>query len=798
LILALVLFSGCSSPEEKAQEFYENGMKLFEEGKFHKARLEFRNALQIDKKMVDAWYGLALISEKNGKWKEHFGILKSVIELDPKHIKAHLKLGRLLLVSGQLDESLETSKILMSLDSEDANVLSLHAAILLKLEDTEGAVEFAKKALDIQKNIPEALIVLATEKLNNDSIDEAIKYLDRGLESEPDNVALNLVKLQALQTLKDVQGIEKILNYLINIDPENKRFSHTLAKFYIQNNRKQEAEKIYRDLALANPDDIQSKLNVIRFVKSVNGIEAAISELKTYIEKDPGNVELQFVLAQFYQSVNQSKEAVAYLEKLAEKKDSVEVSVRAKGMLAVIAYKNREEEKVKRLINEILEVEPRNQHALLLKAADQLQQKNTDQAISNLRTILKESSGSAPALRLLAKAHEINNAPELAEDIYARAFEASKQAPDYALEYAVFLLKIGRTERAASILEDALRLKPDHWSMLTLLAELRVKMNDWLEAQKLAERIAKLEKSGQVSQQIMGAVYAGRQNYEKSLESFKEAYNASPTSSQRPMISLVRAYVRANKLNEAHDFLDSVLELNKNNNNARLLKAEIHLLQGEINLAIQVYKKAIDTDPSLILAYYNLAKVYLRLGKADDALSVLDDGIATSPENIALLMAIAGIFEGKGEYGKAIDKYEKIIRIKPDDLIAINNLASLLSEYRDDEDSLNRAFKLASSFQDAAIPQFIDTLGWIYYKQGKYQEANELILKAAEKSPKDVGILFHLGMSYESLNEADNARVQFRRILEIAGDRNFALRQKVEEALARLGVENEIKAVVNQ
>ena len=57
LLLAVVFVAACSSPEDKAQNYYERGMKFLSQQDYVKASIEFKNALQIKKDLVGrmAW-----------------------------------------------------------------------------------------------------------------------------------------------------------------------------------------------------------------------------------------------------------------------------------------------------------------------------------------------------------------------------------------------------------------------------------------------------------------------------------------------------------------------------------------------------------------------------------------------------------------------------------------------------------------------------------------------------------------------------------------------------------------------
>ena len=140
VILPFLLIVGCASPIEQANAYYEKGMALLKKGDLEKAQLEFRNALQIKKNLTTAMYGLALIAEKKGDWKQMFGLLISVVEQDPNHLEAQVKLGRLLLAAGQLDKALDASNKALALNKDDPSVITLHAGVLLKMGDAKGAI----------------------------------------------------------------------------------------------------------------------------------------------------------------------------------------------------------------------------------------------------------------------------------------------------------------------------------------------------------------------------------------------------------------------------------------------------------------------------------------------------------------------------------------------------------------------------------------------------------------------------------------------------------------------------------
>src|SRR5262249_50733792 len=152
--------------------------------------------------------------------------------------------------------------------------------------------------------------------------------------------------------------------------------------------------------------------------------------------------------------------------------------------------------------------------------------------------------------------------------------------------------------------------------------------------------------------------------------------------------------------------------------------------------------------PKNSIGYQALASFYIDhsdLGKAQD---VIRAGLTQQPDSADLHLLLANTLELKEDYDGAIKEYESVLNNEPRSLVAANNLASLLADYRTDKASLERAASVAASLQKSPVPQFKDTLGWIDYQKGDYQNAVPLLEQAAAALPNRALIHYHLGMSY--------------------------------------------------
>jgi cellulose synthase operon protein C len=116
----------------------------------------------------------------------------------------------------------------------------------------------------------------------------------------------------------------------------------------------------------------------------------------------------------------------------------------------------------------------------------------------------------------------------------------------------------------------------------------------------------------------------------------------------------------------------------------------------------------------------------------------------------------------------------------------MNNLASLLLDYRTDKASLDRAYALADGLKDSNIPQFQDTVGWAQYRRGDFNKAIPILESAQAKLPNLASIRYHLGMSYIEARQREKAAEQLKAALQLEPD-GSPLKEKIQSALRSIG-----------
>ncbi len=783
-LFLLMCVAGCSTPEEKAEKYYEKGMALLEKNP-DKAKLEFQNALQIKKNMTKAMYGVALVAERKGDWKATFGLLNKVLQQDPKHIEALVKTGQILLAGGKLDIALERSNKALEIDKNNVLALNLRAAVQLKLNDAKGAIEYANLALANDPGNQDAYVLLATERLSAKDDVKAIEYLDKALVKDEKNIAVQLIRIKALENMSKVQEAEKSYQNVIRLFPDTSYVRKSYAQFLLKYDRKGEAEQQLRAIAQSNPKDMEAKLDVVRFLIATKDATAGRLELESFVKKEPENYELAFALANLYQVQKDLAQEDKLLNQISQKAGDTANGFKSRVLRAYNFTQAGKIDEAKILLNSILDKDKSNGQALILRASLALEAKNYDAAIIDLRTVLRDSPDASDAALMLAQAHESSGSPELAEEHYIQAFKSSKFSPTYGIPYTQFLMRRKQPERAEKALEDMLAANPSDAFVMRSLAQAKISRGDYAGAQQLADNAKKIGNKNILSDQILGAISFSKNDLEGTLSAFKRAHETDPNDSQ-PIIAIVRTYVQAGKTKEAISFINSVLKASPNNIEAKLILGQLYFTEGNTQKANQVFAEAIQAQPNNPIGYQELAAAQQQANQNEEAEKTINQGLLVAPNDFKLKLSKAGIFESAGRYEDAIKVYEQMLKDRPDSEIISNNLASLLSDHRTDGASISRAYELAKISKDSQIPQFLDTFGWASYKAGKFDEAEKALKTAVEKLPEVAIFHYHLAKVYIAKHNNLQAKQSLEQAIKYSENQQFDQKDDANQLLKSL------------
>ncbi|WP_416396436.1 tetratricopeptide repeat protein [Allohahella sp. A8] len=777
----------CSSPEEKSRAFLEKGESHLASGDLSAASVEYRNALEYDKSNTDALFGIAKVLEAQAKWPELYRTLKRVVAEDPENTEARARYARLLLAAGQLDEALEQTEILAKALPEDPDTLVMRAGALFKVGDEAGGQAVIDKAIQLNPDNSDALLLLATRKMADGEAQAALELLERGVKQSPKSLSMQLMKVQALNELKDYKSAIGVFQQLVDFYPDNTELAKTLARQYMIAGRRDDAATALK----AHADSQLSPTAVLAYVEFVLGVEsgeAAAKVLESYVPRVEAGHELAFALADLHIRNDEPELAKQLMVELAQEEGDKAIGLKAKNQLIALAYMNKDIETAKKLVEEVLVADPKNAAALTHRARNLLIENDAESAIRELRAAQRIEPKSSEILLLLAKAHRQQGDNALAADYYGQAVDAGKGNASAAVqadlvgEYASFMVSQKNFQQADALVSPYVGDDATSVKLLQLAAQIKLSTGQWSEAQRLADRMHQLGEGDATVEQIRGTALMEQAQFDAGIDSFKQAQAAAPEGI-RPMAALVGAYVKADKRAEAEAFLSDVLRTDPKNVYAHILQGSLFAHYGEVDAALKSYEKAREAAPKQVEGYLEGVNLLIGLQRFDEAESLARVGMETVEDRLALSLALGQLLEMQRRPDEAATVYASMLETNPELDVVANNLASILSASGRPED-LERAAKLAERFRTSKIPHFQDTLGWIYYKQNKLADAKYLLEQASEAFGDHPEVNYHLGMVLVAQNRFSRARELLQ--TAAASEVDFVGRQEARDALAKL------------
>lgn len=218
---------------------------------------------------------------------------------------------------------------------------------------------------------------------------------------------------------------------------------------------------------------------------------------------------------------------------------------------------------------------------------------------------------------------------------------------------------------------------------------------------------------------------------------------------------------------------------------AQIRLSEMRGDEGKPDEAIEILEALMKSKPSPRVAYglgevYRGSKDYAKAIKAYDQAVSLSGG-AADDDMWSVYYVRAMAFDELDEWEKAEADLKKALEYRPGNPHVLNYLGYSWADRNinlpEARDMLMKA--LAKSPAD---PFITDSLGWVFFREGKLAEATQLLERAVSLKPYDPVLNDHLGDVYEKVGRTLEARYQWRRALDYADAEKDA---KVIEAIRK-------------
>jgi len=278
-------------------------------------------------------------------------------------------------------------------------------------------------------------------------------------------------------------------------------------------------------------------------------------------------------------------------------------------------------------------------------------------------------------------------------------------------------------------------------------------------------------------------------------------------------LQLARLFYHQQAFQPAQEQFLAVLESDSNNTEALYTVARISFQQKDYPRALQYFRRTTGLLPKMAEGWVSLGNCFLALDQPDSAaaafekarrLGVKQDidrligaGYSLSekyreaipffqnqyrkkPKDPDLMFGLAVAYERSGDFDNAVTMFKKLLELDPKSAIVLNYLGYM---YADKGVNLEEAKDLVARALEAEPDNafYIDSMGWVFYKTGRFEEARQSLEKAVSLLPTDATLRDHLGDVYLSLNLKQQAVEQWQKSLELDPGKEM-IQEKIDAA----------------
>lgn len=605
------------------------------------------------------------------------------------------------------------------------------------------------------------------------------------------------------------------------------------------------ALKEYQAAIAADPDSEFLKIELVRFYGRTDRLDDAVKEAEALLEKNPKNIEVRRTLGRFlaaYATSNRRSgvdqallaRAVEQHEKILEvDPNDTDALMKLSGFYQALEQPRKAQEALEKLLT----VEPNSTEALSNLARLYMTQGKTEDAIAALEKVRDSGQSGPRELAMLAEIYERvgrnDDAAELFEKVrvmggdnsklrasLARNWAASGQYdkalreyqklsqeepsnPDYQLRLSQLYRHKRRFKDAWEHIEKAIELAPDsleikYNSVLLYEAE----GNSDAAVEELERLLSETDKDGYTQREKrnrslfmehLAILYRDQGNIARSVEVFEGMAELDPEAKPGVVVHLVDTYRIARDYERALQVAKEGAEDFPDNRPLLMQRASLLADTGSWKQGSELLKAVLEQEPDNRHVMLALAHIYERGRRYDDAVQTIEkvaDLATTDEQKRSVLFTHGSVLERAKRYDEAEKKFRELIAKHPDDASALNYLGYMLADIGKGLDEAHDMIQKALDL-DPDNGAYLDSLGWLYYRQQKFDLAERYLVRSLEKVKGDPVVHSHLGDVYFKQGKTEQARKHWELSIEQwktgpAADRDPKEIAKLESKISEL------------
>ena len=594
----------------------------------------------------------------------------------------------------------------------------------------------------------------------------SLEHLTKALELDPGEQTLYAPAIAVALQLNKRDEAFRLASQLRENHPNSLTPRLLQAQVYVLMGLTEEAERLFREAAKKFPEDPNSVITLAQFLVSQERNPDAINVLEPALKQHSDQADLLHLLGTLYvnrarviepQSV--AKESVLTGIDLLEKSLALSAENSKQWQQLGYAYLAiREQEKATKVFEKAYSLSPADTlvgHQLL----DLYIQAGSFEKAITLCEELPRYTGTEPELWLQYLSEKLpEEHDDLLIDYLQDCLKKNPKSPVfYYTQLGSLYLDLEQLAEAETLLEDALKIYPDDGRLRT----------------------------------VSGYLQLQQENYEEAYESFSQVRADSPnaewTTNPFFTFNFMVAAQKSDRLAEAA----SELAASYTNSPVILNQYMQALLRGQTPISTQ---SAIDLlnvfhrlTPESAEALYYLSLLQAEQEDYETALENARQFETLANEKDASLLdgffyyQYAVLHERTGNLNKAEGLFRKAIDFGEGDTVASaqNYIAYMWAE-RGEKLEMGLSLVQSALAAEPDNPAFLDTLGWIYYMMGRYEEALDQLKKASAQMPEDDPVVWeHIGDTYLKLGNLDQASKHWKKALKLTPD-NQQLIERIE------------------
>lgn len=536
-----------------------------------------------------------------------------------------------------------------------------------------------------------------------------------------------------------------------NDNAATERIYADAVKEHILGNEK-EAEVLFLRFLEARPNEAAAYYELARINIKNNNIEKAQQQIRKAITLDSSSKWYKELYANILATRNQYIEAADLFSGLARRyTPSEDFLLKA----SLLYQRGGKPDKAIGELEELVKKQGPDEDILVQISQLYAKDKNINAAAATLQRLIDANPKEGRYYALLAELYDNNKMPDQAIKVYKDAEQKFPDDMSVLLGIASYYKRKNDAAGYAAYLQKAIANKQvDERTQVTLLVTYLqdADKDTMVKANGLA--MTELMVARHPENAAIQGIYGDLLNFNNKPEQALVAYRKSIT-------------LDSSNLNIWQQFLFHYTD------------------KPHADSLIYFSEQALAIFPSQAILHYLNGIGYVNKGNFTKAIKSLNTAIDYQPEENKVLLAdmyssLGDAYNSGKDYPNADKSFERALELNQANASVLNNYAYYLSVRKARLDDAERMSRRSLELRPGEAT-FLDTYGWIFYQQGKYAKAKEMIQQAIDKNGNDADATLyeHLGDIYYQLNDKENAVIQWQKAL-IKDPSNEQLQLKIK------------------